>query len=74
VEVSYLLAGGGARAITNTVPANSRKTYSMADVVPDGRAAIMVTSKTSGKKVMVERAMYWNSRGAGTDTIGGFTD
>jgi hypothetical protein len=25
-------------------------------------------------KIMVERAMYWNSRGAGTDTIGGFGD
>ena len=35
---------------------------------------IMVTSKTSGKKIMVERSMYWNSRGAGTDTIGGYGD
>jgi hypothetical protein len=34
----------------------------------------MVTSKTSGKKIMVERSMYWNSRGAGTDTIGGYGD
>jgi hypothetical protein len=34
----------------------------------------MVRSKTIGKKVMVERAMYWNSRGAGTDTIGGYSD
>ncbi len=40
----------------------------------NGRASIMVTSKTSGQKIMVERAMYWNSRGAGTDTIGGFGD
>ena len=31
----------------------------------------MVTSKTYGKKIMVERSMYWNNRGAGTDTIGG---
>jgi hypothetical protein len=34
----------------------------------------MVTSKTSGKKIMVERSMYWNNRGAGTDTIGGYGD
>jgi len=40
----------------------------------EGRAAIMVTSKTSGKKIMCERAMYWNARGAGTDTIGGYSD
>ena len=46
----------------------------MADKLPNGRAAIMVTCKTSGKKVMVERAMYWNSRGAGTGTIGGYSD
>lgn len=24
--------------------------------------------------IMVERAMYWNSRGAGTDTIGGYSN
>ena len=35
-------------------------------------ASIMVTSKTAGKKIMVERSMYWNNRGAGTDTIGGY--
>lgn len=31
----------------------------------------MGIAKTAGRKVMVERAMYWNSRGAGTDTVGG---
>ena len=34
----------------------------------------MVECTTSGKKVMCERAMYWNNRGAGTDTIGGYMD
>ncbi|HEY5532973.1 MAG TPA: C25 family cysteine peptidase [Candidatus Anoxymicrobiaceae bacterium] len=74
VEISYLLAGGGQKTLTDTIPANSRKTYFMADIIPSGRAAVMVTSKTSGKKVIVERAMYWNGRGAGTDTIGGYSD
>jgi hypothetical protein len=32
----------------------------------------MVTSQ--GLPIMVERAMYWNNRGAGTDTIGGYSD
>jgi hypothetical protein len=36
--------------------------------------AVMVRSLDGGRPVMVERAMYWNSRGAGTDTIGGFGD
>jgi hypothetical protein len=49
-------------------------TFNMADKVPSGRASIMVTSKTAGKKIMVERAMYWNNKGAGTDTIGGYSD
>jgi hypothetical protein len=46
----------------------------MSNKLPAGRAAVMVTSKTSGKKVIVERATYWNGRGAGTDTIGGYSD
>jgi hypothetical protein len=31
------------------------------------------TTCITGKEIMVERAMYWNSRGAGTDTIGGYS-
>lgn len=38
------------------------------------RAAIRVTSKTPGKNIMCERSMYRNRRGAGTDTIGGYSD
>jgi hypothetical protein len=34
----------------------------------------MVTSKTSGKKIIAERSMYWNNRGAGTCTVGGFSN
>jgi hypothetical protein len=34
----------------------------------------MVRSLTSDKKIMVERSMYWNGRGAGTNTIGGYSD
>jgi hypothetical protein len=39
-----------------------------------GRASILVNCITPGKKIMCERAIYWNSRGAGTDTIGGYSD
>jgi len=74
VEVTYLRGGGGAIPLTSTIPANSRRTFFMADKIGAGKAAIMVTSKTAGKKIMVERSMYWNNRGAGTDTIGGFSD
>jgi len=75
VEISYLTPDGEGNVIfTETVGANSRMTYSMIDKGISGRAAVLVTCKTSGKKIMVERAMYWNNRGAGTDTIGGFSD
>ena len=76
VEISYLTPNGQGNVVkTETIPANSRKTFNMASHSGiSGRASIMVTSKTAGKKIMVERAMYWNNRGAGTDTIGGFSD
>ena len=73
VEISYLNPDGtGNQTFTDTIEGNSRKTYFMADAGIQGRAAILVTSKTAGAKIMVERAMYWNNRGAGTDTIGGY--
>ena len=75
VEISYLTPdGSGNKTFTDTVPANSRKTYFLADAGIQGRAAVLVTSKTAGAKVVAERAMYWNNRGAGTDTIGGYAD
>ncbi len=75
VQISYLTPNGqGNVTFAETVPANSRKTYSMVDKGIGGRAAVRVTSKTSGKRIMVERAMYWNSRGVGTDTVGGYAD
>jgi len=76
VEISYLTPKGqGNVTKTETIPANSRKTFNMLSHSGiQGRAAILVISKTSGKKIMVERAMYWNSRGAGTETIGGYSD
>ena len=75
VQITYMTpTGAGNQTFTDTIAANSRKTYNMADKISSGRAAIMVTSKVPGLKVMCERAMYWNSRGAGTDTIGGYSD
>jgi hypothetical protein len=76
VEVTYMTpTGKGNVTRTETVKGNSRRTFNMAvHSGINGRAAIMVTSKNPGKKIMVERAMYWNNRGAGTDTIGGYSD
>lgn len=75
VEISYL-GRSGAKSVTfkDSIPANARKTYNMADRLAQGYASITVTSRSAGKKVMVERSMYWDNQGAGTDTIGGFGD
>ncbi len=74
VEVTYMTPSGTENvAFADTVPANSRKTYGMFERLPDGRASILVNCKTPGGKIIVERAMYWNNRGAGTDTVGAFS-
>jgi hypothetical protein len=75
VDVTYLTAQGAYNVnFTTRVPANSRATLNMGDRIPSGRAAALVTCRTRGMKILVERAMYWNNRGAGTSTIGGFSD
>ncbi len=75
VEVSYLTpTGKGNVKFQEVILAKSRRTFVMADKVPQGRASVVVKSLTAGKKIMVERAMYWNNRGAGTSTVGAFLD
>jgi Family of unknown function (DUF5719) len=72
VTISYLTdTGQGDVTFTDTVKANARKTYNMAKWIPQGRASVVVRSASP---VIVERSMYWNGRGAGTDTLGGFSD
>ncbi|MBU1671813.1 MAG: IPT/TIG domain-containing protein [Actinobacteria bacterium] len=75
VEISYLTpTGEGNITFSDTLPACSRRTYSMADRLPEGRAATIVRCTTQDRGIVAERAMYWNARGAGTDTIGGYSD
>ena len=75
IMITYLTpTGEGDVKFTDTVPAASRKTYSMADKLGVGKASVVVECITQGKSIMVERSMYWNSMGAGTCTIGGYSD
>ncbi len=72
VTISYLTdTGQGNVTFTDTVKANSRKTYDMADWIPDGRASIVVNCPSP---VVVERSMYWGERGFGTDTLGDYSN
>ncbi|MHB8896221.1 MAG: hypothetical protein ACYC99_13735 [Candidatus Geothermincolia bacterium] len=75
ISITYMTPDGkGNKTLNESVPAKSRKSYNLADVFPQGRASILVTCTTAGKQIMVERAMYWNGRSGGTDTIGGYSD
>jgi len=76
VEITYLTPTGKGNATREeNVPAYSRRTFELGKHGGiTGRASIMVRSLSEGKNIMVERAMYWNSRGAGTNTIGGYSD
>jgi hypothetical protein len=75
VRITYLPQGGGTGAtFTDEIPKASRRSYSMGDKLPSGRASILVESLDGARPILVERAMYMNNRGAGTDTIGGFSD
>ncbi|MBU4359902.1 MAG: IPT/TIG domain-containing protein, partial [Actinobacteria bacterium] len=75
VRISYLTETGTDNVVfTDTVPANSRRTYNMQDQLQNARAAIMVESMTPGNNIMVERAMYILDRIEGTSTIGGYSD
>jgi hypothetical protein len=73
VNVVYLPQGGGEQVgFTDEIPANSRKSYNMADKIPSGRASILVESQDGARPVMVERSMYMDGRSAGTCTVGGY--
>ncbi len=75
VRVTYLTtSGSGNASFTELMPADTRRTLRMADRLPSTRAAVAVTCETGRLKIVVERSMYWDSRGAGTDTVGAFSD
>ncbi|MBU1942646.1 MAG: S8 family serine peptidase [Actinobacteria bacterium] len=73
IEVLYFFPDGSMPVgFEATISPQSRVSYNLEDGIgEDGWAATMVHCTTSGKGVMVERAIYGQNRGSGTDTIGG---
>ena len=59
---------------TDTVPANSRKTYSMADRAYRARAAVLVHLEDRGQEDNVRARHVLELARRGTDTIGGYSD
>ncbi|MBN1288466.1 MAG: hypothetical protein JXA49_02375, partial [Actinobacteria bacterium] len=65
IDVTLTMTGQG--AVTERVPANSRKTFNLCDIAGPGVVGITVESED---RIMVEKAMYFNNRSGGSDTIG----
>ena len=75
VRVSYLTEGAKSNSTFDAVVrANSRMSFNMGDKLAAGRAGVLVECLTSGRRIMAERSTYWNGRGSGVCTIGGFSD
>jgi len=67
VDLTYMIENAGPRAVRKTVPANSRRSFFMADDIGAADASIQVSSQLP---IMVERAMYRNNKNEGHESIG----
>ncbi len=67
VEVTFMMPGGANVERSYTVPAASRFTITVDEILPDAEVSARVSSD---RPVAVERAMYFNDRRAGHDSIG----
>jgi hypothetical protein len=73
VVVTYMTHDGqGDVTFSDRIPANSRTTYDMSRWIKGERASIKVSC--AANPIIVERSMYWDGRGAGTGTIGSYSD
>lgn len=68
VNLLYMTTAGAVPGQAATIPANSRVTFKVADVVPD--AWEVSTLVTAEQNVIAERSMYGNDRQWATDSIG----
>ncbi|MBU1942757.1 MAG: C39 family peptidase [Actinobacteria bacterium] len=68
VHLTYMTPDGPVEGQTETVPASSRMTFNVADVVPETWEVSTMVESDYG--VIAERAMYGNGRRWGHDSIG----
>jgi len=68
VSLTYMTASGPIPGPSVVIPADSRKTFNVADAVPgEWSVSTMVTSNVP---VVAERSMYWGNRKGGHDSVG----
>ncbi len=68
VTLTYMTGSGEIAGPTQTVPANSRYTFNVANDAP-GQDSLS-TKVTADMGVIAERSMYWNNRIGGHDSVG----
>lgn len=68
VDLTFMTDNGPAAGPHLNLPPHSRKTVNVADFVPDNFS--VSTKVTSNRPVIAERAVYWNNRIEGHDSIG----
>ena len=68
VTLSYITGNGRVAGPSVTIPGNSRRTFNVADSVPnlDGVSATV----SADRPVIAERSVYWNNRNGGHDSVG----
>ncbi len=67
LQVTFMLTGGRTEERSYVVPAASRFTITVDDILPDAEVSTYIRSD---RPVAAERAMYFNGRKAGHDSIG----
>ena len=66
VDIEYMVRGRGEQATQQLdVPARSRATVRVNDVVGDGKNVSAKVEGYHGDSIVAERAMYWNGRAGG---------
>ncbi len=70
VNVTFMLPDGSTKLYSRTLPANSRHTIHVDEILPD--ASVSTTIHSTDQPVIAERAMYFNYQGrdGGHDSIG----
>jgi len=68
VSLTYMTQGGAVQGPSETLAANSRQTFYVADYVPN--CWDVSTMVTSDEPIIAERSMYGNNRTWGHDSIG----
>jgi hypothetical protein len=68
VAITYMTPTGSVRGPSLKLPANSRKTFFVADTVPNQWS--VSTRVTSDTPIIAERSMYGNGRTWGHDSVG----